>query len=89
MYILSEGVMYIETWRQDKMFQENVERGSRVVVISANEATGPFTTRLYVNCKLSVQGTPVLISGTATLLHKKAKTIQGARKQASNMLELH
>lgn len=69
------------------MFQENVERGSRIAVISANTPEGPFSTRLYVNAQMSVQGSPVLLSATATLTCKSAKTLKGARKQAAAMLE--
>jgi hypothetical protein len=68
------------------MYQENVERGSRVAVISANTEQGPFSTRLYVNCQMAVQGGPVLLSGTATLTVKQAKTLKGAHKQAAEML---
>ncbi len=68
------------------MFQENVESGNRVAVISANQPDGPYWTRLYVNCQMAVQGSPVLLSGTATLLYKTAKTLKGARKQALEML---
>ena len=69
------------------MFQENVVRGTRVAVISANEPTGPFSTRLYVNAQIDpLSQKPVLVFATATLICKKAKTITGARKQATEML---
>lgn len=58
------------------MFQTTIKQGSRQVVIRANDAQGPFTSRLYVNN-----------GETATLLTKKAATLKGAQKQAAKMLE--
>lgn len=57
------------------MFQQTIKHGSRHVIISANTAQGPFTTRLYVN-----------YGQLPTLVTKRAKTLNGARKQAEQML---
>jgi len=62
--------------RRRNYFQEDVKSGSRVAVISANESTGPFSIRLYVDN-----------GNVATLTVKKAKTIAGARKIAQQMLQ--
>lgn len=56
-------------------FEERIVKGSRVAVISANESSGPFTTRVFVDN-----------GNVATLTVKKAKTIERARKQARQML---
>lgn len=56
-------------------FQKNVKKGSRVAIISANESTGPFSVRLYVNN-----------GETATLSVKKSKTLKGAMKAAETLL---
>jgi hypothetical protein len=58
---------------------ERITNGSRQVVIATNDnegKVGPFWSRLYVNN-----------GETATLLHKSAQTLKGARKQAAKMLE--
>ena len=57
------------------MFSKTIRQGSKVVRISANDAQGPFTSRLYVNG-----------GETATLLVKKATTLKGAEKQAKALL---
>jgi hypothetical protein len=58
------------------MTLETITKGTRQVIITSNDGTGPFWTRLYVNN-----------GETATLLHKSAQTLKGARKQAAKMLE--
>jgi hypothetical protein len=62
--------------RRRNFFQETVKEGSRAAIITANEASGPFQIRLYVNN-----------GETATTRVKKAKTIAGARKAARKMLD--
>lgn len=57
------------------MFQEKVTNGSRVAIISANQPEGPFWTCLYVN-----HGEDI------TNLRNKAQTLNGARKQAQQMV---
>jgi len=47
---------------------------TRCAIISANDESGPFTTRLYVDK-----------GNTATLTVKKAKTLKGAQRQAAKM----
>jgi hypothetical protein len=58
---------------------ERITKGSRQVLIATNDnegKQGPFRSRLYVNG-----------GETATLTHKTAQTLKGARKQAAKMLE--
>jgi hypothetical protein len=58
---------------------ERITKGTRQVVIATNDndgLVGPFWSRLYVNN-----------GETATLTHKTAQTLTGARKQAAKMLE--
>ncbi len=59
-----ENVVQIEVWN-----------GARLAIITANDACGPFTTRLYVNH-----------GQTATTMVRKATTLKGARKQAAGLL---
>lgn len=60
------------------MFQTQIRKGSRVVIITANDKTGPFNSRLYVNGGEDI-----------TLLCRKAKTLDGAKKQALKLFEIH
>ena len=64
--------------RRRNYFQEEIKAGSRSAVISANEASGPFSIRLYFD-----------YGKVAGHQSKKAKTIAGARKIAKSMLEKH
>lgn len=64
--------------RRRNYFEERIGEGSRVSVITANEASGPFSIRLYVNK-----------GETATTATGKAKTLAGARKIAQKLLDRH
>lgn len=59
-------------------FQKNVKRGTKVAIISANEADGPYTVRLYLN------------NGETPSSRKprKVKTLKGAMKAAETLLSL-
>lgn len=56
-------------------FQKNITSGTRVVRVTANDASGPFNARLFVNG-----------GEDATWTVRKAKTLAGAEKQAAKML---
>ena len=60
------------------MFQREINKGGAQVMISANDAQGPFTSRLYVN-----------YGETATATARKAKTLKGAERQAKKMIAEH
>lgn len=64
------------------MFSKTIKNGSREVIISANTAAGPFTSRLYVNCNSRDASSEPSMGPVA-----KAKTLKGAEKQATKMLE--
>lgn len=56
-----------------------ITKGSRQVLIIANNEAGPFTARLYVNVSAADMG-------DATLVARKFKTMAGARKWADVVL---
>ena len=58
------------------MYQENISKGNRVVIISANNNNGPFSVRLYVD-----------YGNVATLVTSKTKTLNGAHQSAQRMIE--
>lgn len=59
-------------------FQKNIKRGSKMVVISANDSTGPFTARLYIN------------NGETASARKplKSTSLKGAMKAADKLFNL-
>jgi len=58
----------------------------RAVVITANNDTGPFTSRIYIDYyNDDLHGFDL---GTPTLTTKRHKTIEGARRWARKVLEL-
>lgn len=57
------------------MYTQKIYFGSKMALISANSYRGPFTTRLYVN-----------LGETPTTNVRKARTQEGAKKQAFRML---
>jgi hypothetical protein len=61
------------------MTQTTIQIGNRTVHITANDPTGPFSSRLYVNTR---GGDP----GDATLTCAKHKTLAGAVKWANALL---
>lgn len=60
-------------------FQKNIRKGSMIVVISANDDTGLFTARLYIN------------NGETASAHKplKSTTLKGAMKAADKLFAKH
>lgn len=57
------------------MIQQTIQSCKKQVVITANDEQGPFTSRLYVNN-----------GATATLLNRKSRSLEAAKRQAKKML---
>lgn len=57
-------------------FQKNISKGTKVAIISANETSGPFSVRLYLNNGETA----------SSFKAKKATTLKGAMKAAETLL---
>jgi hypothetical protein len=57
-----------------------IANGNQTVAITANDAAGPFSARVYVNTRNGFE------NGDATLVARKFKTLAGAEKWAAKEL---
>lgn len=73
----------IYTMRRDDRHQI-IQRGTRAVVIAANDSTGPFRANLYVNCNPALKG-PIGL-GDITLIGRTFKSLAGAVRFAHEQL---